>query len=203
MSVAVVTIDFRSLAVTISLITMWLISSFIDHLYRTNLTYLGYVLFSIAILALLFLDSNRKISIINERFLMQASFFGKKELSKYDILKVDYIKNSMYKHRIIQYIPIFISTITIFVIEIHKVYETLTGNWFKNEMNIFVPVFLILAFTFMSYRLYSCSRYQKIIKIDSNSGKITLYPENKEKYLRLKKKLNLLTCDDFKSQTRI
>jgi hypothetical protein len=78
MSVAVEMIDFRPLAVVGSLMIMWVILSFIDHLYRTIWTYSGYALFSIAILALLFLQSNRKISIDNERFLMHIPLFGKK-----------------------------------------------------------------------------------------------------------------------------
>jgi hypothetical protein len=115
-----------------------------------------------------------------------------KKLIKYDILKVDYIENSRYRHRIIQYIPIFIFTVTIFVIELHDIYETLTGYISENEVNIFMPIFLILTFTFISYRVYSCSRYQKAIKIDINPGDITLYPENEEKYLLLKEKLESL-----------
>jgi hypothetical protein len=44
-------------------------------------------------------------------------------------------------------------------------------------------------FTILLYNAYRISHYPKAIKIDINPGEIKLYPENKEKYLLLKDKL--------------
>ncbi|MDW7733072.1 MAG: hypothetical protein SCH66_11690 [Methanolobus sp.] len=191
MRVPVVMIDLRSLAILIALILLWLISSFIDHLYRTIWTYLIFALFTIAILVLLVFQSSMKISIDNERLRMN-NLFGKKILSKDKIQKVTYTENSSYKHRKIQYIVMGISVLIIWGIQISNIYESISKYGLEDGINVFMPIFMILVFGFSHYRLYSCSRYQKIIKIDINPGEIKIYPENEHKYQILKDRLDLL-----------
>ncbi|WP_406656088.1 hypothetical protein V7O62_09550 [Methanolobus sp. ZRKC2] len=192
MRVQIQIIDFRSLAILIVLILLWLTTSFIDHLYRTIWTYLIYALFTNAILVLLFLQSSKKISIDNERLQIHDPISGKKILSKDKIQKVTYTDNFNYKHRNIQYIVVGIAALITWSIQISSLYNSVSKYGFEDGTNVFMPTFMILLFSFLLYRLYNCSRYQKIIKIDINPGEITLYPENESKYLLLKEKLDLL-----------
>lgn len=191
MRVPVVMIDLRSLAMLIALILLLLISFFIDHIYRTTWTYLIVALFTIAILILLFLQSSMKISIDNEKLQMNNPI-GKKTLSKDKIQKVAYTENSNYKHRMIQYIVMGISVLIIWGIQISNLYESLSKYGFEDGTNVFIPVFMILVFGFSLYRIHSCSRYQKIIKIDIDPGEIKIYPENEHKYQILKDRLDFL-----------
>lgn len=191
MRVPVVMIDLRSLAVIIALILLWVTTSFIDHLYRTIWTYLIYALFTIAIIVLIFLQSSMEISIDSKKMQM-SNLIGKKMLSKDKIQKVIYAENSNYKHRRIQYIVMGISVLIIWGIQISNLYESISKYELEDGTNIFMPIFMILIFGFSLYRVYSCSRYQKIIKIDINPGEIKIYPENEHKYQILKDRLDLL-----------
>ncbi|WP_406660266.1 hypothetical protein V7O66_10460 [Methanolobus sp. ZRKC3] len=137
MSIPIQMIDLRSLAMIIGLVIIWFISSFIDHLYRTVWTYLGFALFTLAILVLLFLLSSRKISIGYGSFQMNNPILGKTILSKDRIQKVTYIDNSNYKHRNIQYIVIGIATLVIWAIQISSMYGSISKYGFEDGTNLF------------------------------------------------------------------
>jgi hypothetical protein len=76
--------------------------------------------------------------------------------------------------------------------QIHGKYREINTYGLENATNIGLASFMILMLIFLFYRIYQASRYHTTIKINATDRKITLYPENGQKYQLLKEKLDIL-----------
>lgn len=186
-------IEPRTSAVILGLFFLLMILSLIDHLYRTTWIYFSVALLATAIPVVFFLTGSYRISVNSEKIRIQNSLFTDKEFPKDNITKVTAASNSIYKYRI-PYIGMLCLLILIVVLmQIYGEYRAISTYGLQNATNIGLPFFTILFFIILLYRTYQTSRYHTTIKIDTTGRKITLYPENEEKYQLLMEKLDVLT----------
>ena len=193
MSIALRMVELRAPTVVMGLFFILMILSLADHLCRTTWTYFSVALLATAIPVVFLLMGSYRISVNDEKIRIQDSFFIGKDFPKDNITKVTAANNSMYKYRI-PYIGILCLLILLVVLmQIYGEYRAISTYGLQNATNIGLPFFTILLFIILLYRTYQTSRYHTTIKIDTTDRKITLYPENEEKYQLLKGKLDTLT----------
>jgi len=185
-------VELRAPAVILGLFSLLMILSLIDHLCRTTCTYFGVVLLATAIPVVFYLMSNYRISVNGAKIRIQNSLFTDKEFPKDSVTKISYASNSMYKYRIPYNGMLSLLILIVALMQIHGEYSAISTYGLQNATNIGLPSFTILIFMLLLYRAYQTSRYHTTIKIDTTDRKITLYPENEEKYRLLKEKLDIL-----------
>lgn len=186
-------VELRAPAVVMGLFFILMILLLVDHLYRTTWTYFSVALLATAIPVVFYLMSNYRISINGAKIRIQNSLFTDKEFPKDSVTKISYANNSMYKYRI-PYLGMLCLLILIgALMQIYGEYRAISTYDLQNATNIGLPFFTILLFIILLYRTYQTSRYHTTIKIDTTDRKITLYPENEEKYQLLMEKLDVLT----------
>jgi hypothetical protein len=186
-------IELRIPAIILGLFFILMILSLVDHLYRTTWTYFSVALLATAIPVVFFLTGSYRISVNSEKIRIQNSLFTDKEFPKDSVTKISYANNSMYKYRILYNGMLCLLILTVAFMHIHGEYRAISTYGLENATNIGLPFFTILMFIILFYKAYQTSRYHTTIKIDTTDRKITLYPENEEKYRLLKEKLDTLT----------
>ncbi len=98
----------------------------------------------------------------------------------------------MYKHRKLYHGISCLLILAVAFMQIYGEYRAISTYSLENATNIGLASFMILMLIFLFYRTYQASRYHTTIKINATDRKITLYPENKEKYQLLKERLEIL-----------
>jgi hypothetical protein len=192
MSITLQMVELRTPAIIMGLVFLLMTLSLVDHLYRTTWTYFAVALLATAIPVVFFLMGSYKISVSSEKIRIQNSLFMHIELPKDSITKITYANNIMHKYRTLYRGTCCLLILIVALMQIHGKYRAISTYGLENATNIGLASFMILILIFLFYRIYQASHYHTTIKINATDRKITLYPENGQKYQLLKEKLDIL-----------
>ncbi|SFM50666.1 hypothetical protein [Methanolobus profundi] len=182
-------VDFQLMIVMVAMIVVFLIVSTIDHLYRNTWTYSSVFLINAMILTIIYLQTRYEISITNNIISLKKPFFGKTRIHADKIIDVISSDNSIYRHKKLNFGIIVFSILILMIIPLENSYRLIITYGFEGATNIFTSLFPVSLAMVILYRNHTLSRYPKTIKIDMDPGDITLYPEDHEKYILLKERL--------------
>lgn len=185
-------VDFQFMATIIAMMIVFIITSLIDHLYRSIWTYLSVILTIIMMLAVFYLLTRYEISIYNNSLTVKKPFFREVKISAEKIIGISDFNNNTYKYRKAFFLIMVFMILIITIIQVNNSHRMIESYGIENSTNIAMTMFLPLMFAILFYNTYQISHYPKAIKIDIDPGEIKIYPENEEKYLLLKERLDSL-----------
>ena len=185
-------VDFQFMATIIAMMIVFIITSLIDHLYRSIWTYLSVILTVIIMLAVFYLLTRYEISIYNDSLTVKKPFFREVKISAEKIIEISDFNNNTYKYRKAFFLIMVFMILIITIMQVSNSYRMIESYGIENSTNIAMTMFLPLMFAILFYNTYQMSHYPKAIKIDIDPGEIKIYPENEEKYLLLKERLDSL-----------
>ncbi|MDY0385523.1 MAG: hypothetical protein RBT65_00045 [Methanolobus sp.] len=185
-------VDFQFMATIIAMMIVFIITSLIDHLYRSIWTYLSVILTILMMLTLFYLLTRYEFSIYNDSLTVKKPFFREVKISAEKIIGISDFNNSIYKYRKAFLLIMVFMILIITIMQVSNSYRMIESYGIENSTNIAMTMFLPLMFAILFYNTYQMSHYPKAIKIDIDPGEIKLYPENEEKYLLLKERLDSL-----------
>ncbi len=185
-------VDFQFMATIIAMMIVFIITSLIDHLYRSIWTYFSVILTIVMMLTLFYLLTRYEISIHNDALTVKKPFFREVKISAEKIIGISDFNNSIYKYRKAFLLIMVFMILIITIMQVSSSYRMIESYGIENSTNIAMTMFLPLMFAILFYNTYQMSHYPKAIKIDIDPGEIKLYPENEEKYLLLKERLDSL-----------
>lgn len=185
-------VDFQFMATIIAMTIVFIITSLIDHLYRSIWTYLSVILTIVMMLTVFYLLTRYEISIYNDSLIVKKPFFREVKISAEKIIGISDFNNSIYKYRKAFLLIMVFMILIITIMQVSSSYRMIESYGIENSTNIAMTMFLPLMFAILFYNTYQMSHYPKAIKIDIDPGEIKLYPENEEEYLLLKERLDSL-----------
>lgn len=185
-------VDFRFMATMTVMIVVFIIISLIDHLYRTIWTYLGVALITVLMLIDIYVQTHHEIAIYNDAVAVKKPFTKEKRIPVGKINNISDFSNTIWKYRKLYFVTMGFMILLITAMSISSDYRLIESYGLENATNISMTILPTLIFTMLFFNAYRMSHYPKAIKIDINPGEIKLYPENEEKYLLLKEKLESL-----------
>ncbi|WP_292470325.1 hypothetical protein [Methanolobus sp.] len=185
-------VDFQFMGAFIATIIAFIIISLIDHLYRGIWTYLSVVLIYGMMLTAFYLMSRHEISLYNGSVFVKKPFFREVKISAERINGEVSYNNSVYKYRKSYYSIMSFIILLFTIMYLSDSYRMIGSYGIYNSINIAISIFPTILFTMLFYNAHQASHYPKAIKLDINPGEIKLYPENEQKYLLLKERLDCL-----------
>ena len=185
-------VDFKFTAAMVFLMIVFFVTSFIDHLYRSIWTYLSVILICGMMLTAFYLLTRYEISIYGGSIFVKKPFFREVRIPIEKINGVASYNNSVYKYRKLYFVIMVLMILALTIMNLSDSYRMIESYGIENATNIAMSLFPTILFTILLYNAYQVSRSPEYIKIDINPGEIKLYPENEQKYILLKKKLNRL-----------
>ncbi len=185
-------VDFQFMATIIAMMVVFIITSFIDHLYRSIWTYLSVILTIVMMLTVFYVLTRYEISIHNDALTVKKPFFREAKIPVEKIISISNFNNIIYKYRKAYLIIMSFMILILTMMIVGENYRMIESYGIENATNIAMSIFPTLLFTILFYSTYQMSHYPKIIKIDINPGEIKLYPQNEQKYILLKDKLDSL-----------
>lgn len=188
MKVPLSMVDFQVIFVVVAVSTVLVMLFFMELFYIHIFTEWGITIISACILATIYLLALYKISIYSDEVRIKKPFFRETTIPVEKIIDISDFNNFLYKYKIPYFLFLgsaILATTYLSLDNTHRI-----GNIDLQIIirSIFVPLMCIIIFI----NAYRMSHYPKAIKININPGEINLYPENEEKYLLLKKKLDSL-----------
>ena len=181
---------WRMIAFMLVMYSFFVVISFVDHLYRTPVSYLAVVLVGAVIVTSLFLLEHTKMTIDSEVILIQTPFFKSISIQKSHIKEIKTIDNMVYSQRKWSNIVLLMVLLLFAVMAIWELYSQLVNSMrWEDTTNIGIRMTTVFLFIFMFYRHYRKSLYPKVIRMDVGNKNITLFPRNDFEYDILKEKL--------------
>jgi hypothetical protein len=108
------------------------------------------------------------------------------------IIGVSDFNNTLHKYRKPFFLIFGLMVLIVAIMNASNGLNSIEKYGFYEGQNIAFIFFLPLMFVIILYNSYRMSHYSKAIKVKADPGFIDLYPENEEKYLLLKGKLDSL-----------
>lgn len=184
--------DYEFIPVIIAMGLVFMLLSLIDYLYRNIWTYLSVVLIISATLAVIHLRLYYEIIINNKEIIVKKLLFKDLKIPVEKIVDISDFNNSLYKYRKPFFLILGLMVLSITVMNVSDGLESIEKYGFYEATNISLVFFLPLMFVSFLYNSYRMSHHPKAIKVKADPGFVDLYPENEEKYLLLKEKLDSL-----------
>ncbi|MDI3485268.1 MAG: hypothetical protein PWQ51_2192 [Methanolobus sp.] len=184
--------DYESIPVIIATFFVFVPLTLIDHLYRSIWTYLSVVLIISITLAVIHLRSCYEIIINNNELIVKKVLFKDLKIPVEKIVEISDFNNTLNKYRKPFFLILGLIVLSVTVMEVSDGFELIGKYGFYEATNVslvfFIPIMMVIIF----YNSYRMTHYSKAIKVKTDPGFIDLYPENEEKYLLLKEKLDSL-----------
>jgi hypothetical protein len=184
--------DYESIPVIIGMFFVFIPFTLVDHLYRSIWTYIGVVLIMSITLAIIHLRSCYEITINNNEIIVKKVLFKDLEIPVEKIIGVSDFNNTLHKYRKPFFLIFGLMVLIVAIMNASNGLNSIEKYGFYEGQNIAFIFFLPLMFVIILYNSYRMSHYSKAIKVKADPGFIDLYPENEEKYLLLKGKLDSL-----------
>lgn len=185
--------DYEYIPVIIALgLLAFIPLTLIDHLYRSIWTYLSVVLIMSMILIVVHLRSYYEIIINNNEIIVKKLLFKNLKIPVEKIIVISDFNNTLHKYRKPYFLILGLMVLIVAVMNVRNGLESIEKYGFYEATNVPSVFFIPLMFLIILYASYRMSHYPKAIKVKVDHGFIDLYPENEEKYLLLKDKLDSL-----------
>ncbi|WMW23876.1 hypothetical protein RE474_07125 [Methanolobus sediminis] len=184
--------DYEFIPVIIAIGLVFMPLSLIDHIYRSIWTYLSVVLTVSVILMIIHLRSYYEIIINNNEIIVIKLLFKDLKIPVEKIIEISDFNNTLHKYRKPYFLILGLMVLIVAVMNGSNGLESIEKYGFYEASNISLIFFLPLMFVIILYNSYRMSHYPTAIKVKADPGFIGLYPENEEKYLLLKEKLDTL-----------
>nr|WP_321496907.1 hypothetical protein [uncultured Methanolobus sp.] len=184
--------DYEYIPVIIAIFFVFIPLTLVDHLYRSIWTYLSVVLTVSVILMIIHLRSYFEIIINNEEIIVKKPLFKDVKIPVEKIVEISDFNNTLHKYRKPYFLILGLMILIVAVMSMSNGLDSIEKYGFCDAENISFVVFLPLMFVIFLYNSYRMSHYSKAIKVKTGPIHIDLYPENEQKYLLLKEKLNSL-----------
>jgi hypothetical protein len=184
--------DYEFIPVIIAIGLVFIPLSLIDHLYRSIWTYLSLVLIMSIILMVIHLRSYYEIIINNNEIIVKKVLFKDLKIPVEKIIEISDFNNNLCKYRKPYFAIMILFILIVAAINVSNGLDSIEKYGFYEAENISFVFFLPLMFVIFLYYSYRMSHYPKAIKVKTGPIFIDLYPENEEKYLLLKEKLDSL-----------
>lgn len=181
-------VDFRFIIAIIAISTALMFVFIIELFYLNIWTELSIYLISSFMLGIIYFLTRYEISIYSSALGIKNPLFREMVIPVDRIAGISDFNNFLYKHKKLYFSILGIIIFLLTTLSFQNNYRTGTEGFKYLLMSTFPPLMCIILF-FNAYRM---SHYVKAIKVDIDPGEIQLYPENEEKYLLLKEKLESL-----------
>ena len=184
--------DYEYIPVIIATFFVFVPLTLVDHLYRSIWTYLSVVLIISITLAVIHLRSYYEIIINTNEIIVKKLLFKDVKIPVEKIIEISEFNNTLHKYRKPFILILGLMVLSVSVMDVRDGLESIEKYGFYEAINISLVFFLPLMFAIILYNTYRMTHYSKAIKVKADPGFIDLYPENEEKYLLLKDKLDSL-----------